>query len=146
MKNSLFTVLWFVVSAAMMSCVMPMDPLGPPGMPPPPTVMMPETSTLREQAFLPQIESTLRRYGLEPIYRGRALMNLTLTIDEGPINTDTVIQMTESGRIVADGRGRDSGPLLLRGQQRAENSFFRALRQFEGQLPRVNDGRNPYYR
>jgi len=146
MKNPFFTALLLGVSAAMMSCVMPADPLGPPGMAPPPTVMMPETSTHREQAFLPQIEATLRRYGLEPVYRGRALMNLTFMIDEGPINTDTILQMTESGRIVVDGRGRDSGPLLLRGQQRAENSFFRALRQFEDQLARVDYRPAPYYR
>jgi len=102
--------------------------------PPPPTVLMPATASVREQAYIPQVEEVLRRNGLDPVYRGRTDMLLEFTIEEGPVNVDTYIRLIDQGRIAALGQGRANGPPLINRNRVLEDSFFRALTDFERQL------------
>lgn len=108
--------------------------------PAPPMVLMPATSSVREQPFLPQVEGVLRRNGLDPVYRGRAEMLLEFTIEEGPVNVDTYLRLIDHGRVVALGQGRASGAPLINRNRVLEDSFFRALSDFERQVARFRPG------
>jgi hypothetical protein len=110
---------------------------------PPPTVLMPVSGTVRERAFVPQIEGVLQRNGLVPVYRGRAEMVLEFTIEEGPVNVDTYIRLIDHGRVAALGQGRASGPPLINRNRVLEDSFFRALTDFERQLGRFGPAPTP---
>jgi len=130
----------------LVSCVDPTPyPVGGAAPPPPPTVLMPATATVREQAYLPQIEEVLRRNGLDPVYRGRTDMLLEFTIEEGPVNVDTYIRLIDQGRIAALGQGRANGPPLINRNRVLDDSFFRALTDFERQLGGSRSG-FPSYR
>jgi hypothetical protein len=97
---------------------------------------MPVSGTVRERAFVPQIEGVLQRNGLLPVYRGRTEMVLEFTIEEGPVNVDTYIRLIDHGRVAALGQGRACGPPLINRNRVLEDSFLRALTDFERQLGR----------
>lgn len=124
---------------SLVSCVDPNPFPGPGGgmaPPPPPTVLMPVTGSVREQAYIPEIENVLRRNGLDPVYRGRTDMLLEFTIEEGPVNVDTYIRLIDHGRAAALGQGRASGPPLINRNRVLADSFYRALTDFEDQIAR----------
>jgi hypothetical protein len=145
MKTALFAALSLSIMVVS-SCVMP-PPTGGPGFnaPPPPRVLMPIDLTVREQAYVPEIENVLRRAGYDPIYRGDADQLLEFTIDEGPINVLTFIRLVDHGRTVGLGEGRAAGPPLINRNQVLADSFYQALRMFEGRLSRPTTG-YPAYR
>lgn len=127
-----------VVSTGLLTqCATP--PPGPsgPGFIPPPTVLMPVAANAREGQYAPRVEDTLRRAGLEPVYRGPADMRLDFSILEGPVNVDTAISLQDRGRLVAQGMARASGPPLMNRHRVVEDSFFQALGMFESQLLRT---------
>jgi hypothetical protein len=120
------------------SCTQPNSPFfGGNQPPPPPSVLMPVDLTLRQQNFMPILEDTIRRNGLLPVYRGRADMLLEFVMEEGPINIDTHLRLLENSRVLAAGSGRQAGAPLMNRNQVAENSFYRALQQFEPQLASI---------
>lgn len=112
--------------------------------PPPPTVLMPATGSVREQAYLPEIENVLRRNGLDPVFRGRADMLLEFTIEEGPINVDTYIRLINQGRVAALGEGRANGPPLINRNRVVADSFYLAMTNFEGQIARYRPAQRPF--
>lgn len=101
----------------------------------PPTVGMPAELSERERSFVPEIESALQSRGYLPVRHGAGDMELAFKIAEGPINTDTDIELSEQGRQVAEGRGRAAGAPLLGRKGVAEKSFQRAFSQFQDTLP-----------
>lgn len=135
-----------IIFGFLSSCVIT-PPVGGPGYvpPAPPRVLMPIDLNMREQAYLPEIENVLRRAGYETIYRGDADHLLEFTIEDGPINVVTFIRLADHGRTIGLGEGRASGPPLINRNRVLEDSFFQALRMFEGRLSRVTPG-YPSYR
>ena len=101
----------------------------------PPTVGMPAELSERERSFVPEVESALHSRGYVPVRHGAGDMELTFEIAEGPINTDTNIELNEQGRLVAEGRGRAAGAPLIGRKGVAEKSFQRAFSEFQASLP-----------
>lgn len=101
----------------------------------PPTVGMPAELSERERSFVPEVESALHSRGYVPVRHGAGDMELTFEIAEGPINTDTNIELSEQGRLVAEGRGRAAGAPLIGRKGVAEKSFQRAFSEFQSSLP-----------
>lgn len=101
----------------------------------PPTVGMPAKLSERERSFVPEIESALQSRGYLPVRHGAGDMELAFKIAEGPINTDTNIELSEQGRQVAEGHGRAAGAPLLGRKGVAEKSFQRAFSEFQDSLP-----------
>lgn len=100
----------------------------------PPTVGMPAQLSERERTFVPEIESALRNRGYAPVRNGSGDLDLEFQIAEGPINTDTKIELSEQGRLVAEGRGRAAGAPLIGRKGVAVKSFQRAFSEFQGSL------------
>ncbi len=107
----------------------------------PPTVGMPAELSERERSFAHELESALRGRGYVPVRSGAGDMELSFEIAEGPINTDTRIELDEGGRRVAEGFARASGAPLVGRRGVAEKSFQRAFAQFEASLPGNSSGR-----
>ena len=105
----------------------------------PPTVGMPAQVSAKERLFIPDLENALRGDGYMPVRAGAGDYQLEFQIQEGPINTDTRIEMTEAGRRVAIGNGRAAGAPLFGRSKVAEKSFSRAFEQFQAAVP--NGGR-----
>lgn len=126
-------------SLAMLTCILPGCVVEPfptgPGYAPPP-VLMPLTLNDRSTQYVGRVDEALRRARLEPVYRGSADMRLEFSIDEGPVNVDTTLRLVDRGRVVAFGQARASGPLLIQRERVVQDSFYRALAQFESQLNR----------
>lgn len=108
----------------------------------PPTVGMPAELSNRERGFMPSVESALRSRGYVPVRHGAGDMELEFTIAEGPINTDTRIELSEQGRPLASGKGRAAGAPMIGRTRVAEKSFQRAFSEFEGALPGGSGGRH----
>jgi hypothetical protein len=102
---------------------------------------MPAELSERERSFVPEVESALHSRGYVPVRHGAGDMELAFEIAEGPINTDTNIELTEQGRLVAQGRGRAAGAPLIGRKGVAEKSFQRAFSQFEASLSGGSTGR-----
>jgi hypothetical protein len=102
---------------------------------------MPAELSERERSFAPELESALRSRGYVPVRSGAGDMELAFEIAEGPINTDTRIELDEGGRRVAEGFARASGAPLIGRKGVAEKSFQRAFAQFEASLPGGSSGR-----
>jgi hypothetical protein len=107
----------------------------------PPTVGMPAELSERERSFVPEVESALHSRGYVPVRHGAGDMELVFEIAEGPINTDTNIELTEQGRLVAEGRGRAAGAPLIGRKGVAEKSFQRAFSEFQTSLSGGSVGR-----
>ncbi len=107
----------------------------------PPTVGMPAELSERERSFVPEVESALHSRGFVPVRHGAGDMELAFEIAEGPINTDTNIELTERGRLVAEGRGRAAGAPLIGRKGVAEKSFQRAFSDFQTSLSGSSSGR-----
>jgi hypothetical protein len=107
----------------------------------PPTVGMPAELSERERSFVPEVESALHSRGFVPVRHGAGDMELAFEIAEGPINTDTNIELTEQGRLVAEGRGRAAGAPLIGRKGVAEKSFQRAFSEFQTSLSGSSSGR-----
>jgi hypothetical protein len=107
----------------------------------PPTVGMPAELSERERGFVPEIESALHSRGFVPVRHGAGDMELAFEIAEGPINTDTSIELSEQGRLVAEGRARAAGAPLIGRKGVAEKSFQRAFSEFQTSLSGSSSGR-----
>jgi hypothetical protein len=108
----------------------------------PPTVGMPAKLSERERSFAPDLESALQSRGYVPVRHPAGDLQLTFKIAEGPINTDTNIELSEGGRQVAKGRGRAAGAPLIGRKGVAEKSFQRAFSEFESSLSGAPGGRS----
>jgi len=107
----------------------------------PPTVGMPAELSERERSFVPEIESALQSRGYLLVRHGAGDMELAFEIAEGPINTDTNIELSERGQPMAEGRGRAAGAPLIGRKGVAEKSFQRAFSEFQGSLSAGESGR-----
>jgi hypothetical protein len=108
-----------------------------------PTVGMPAKLSDRERSFAPELESALSRSGYMPVRHGAGDLELTFRITEGPINTDTTIELLEEERQVARGFGRAAGAPLIGRRGIAEKSFQRAFSEFESSLPNGASAMDP---
>lgn len=106
----------------------------------PPTIGMPAQVSAKERLFIPDLEEALRNNGYVPVRSGGGDYQLEFQIQEGPINTDTRIEMTENGSRVAIGTGRAAGAPLIGRSKVAEKSFGRAFEQFRSEMPAARRG------
>lgn len=103
----------------------------------PPTVGMPAELSGRERSFIPQVETALRNQGYLPVRHGAGDMQLQFEMAEGPINTDTKIELYAGRQLLARGFGRGAGaPMIGRGNV-AGKSFDRAFQEFQSSLSGV---------
>jgi hypothetical protein len=116
-----------------------------------PRVQMPPASYLSAtaQAFLPEFEDSLSRAGYRPT-NSAAEYQADLVVEEGPINVDTTLRLRRGQQVVAESRARQGGATkLLQGRKYAEQSFLKALEDFENRLPhgggQTVPSAGPYY-
>ncbi len=108
-----------------------------------PQVQLPIPSSLRpvEQSLLPEFEEALRDAGFVTTQQP-AEYQAGFRIQEGPINAETTMNLSQNGRRIASALGRQGGiTKVLSGNKFAEQSFFVCLRDFESQLPRMGSQR-----
>jgi hypothetical protein len=105
------------------------------------TVGMPAELSERERLFVPDIEVALRREGMLPVRGGSGEYQLDFQMAEGPIRTDTRIELKDGRRVIARGNGRAAGAPLVGRSGVAESSFGRAFETFEEQLQSHADRR-----
>lgn len=99
-----------------------------------PTVGMPAQLSERERTYIPNLDGTLRGEGYLPVRHGAGEMQLQFEIAEGPINTDTTIQLYEGRRLVATGSGRAAGAPMFGRAKVADKSFNKAYDAFKSSL------------
>lgn len=108
----------------------------------PPTVGMPAELSERERLFMPDLDSALRGEGYLPVRHGVGDMQLEFQMAEGPIHTDTKIELYDGRRLIAQGNGRAAGPPLIGRSKVAQTSFNRAFQEFQSSLPGTSHGRS----
>ena len=100
-----------------------------------PTVGMPAKLSDRERSFISTLDGSLRNEGYLPVRHGVGDMQLEFEIAEGPINTDTTIELHEGRRLIAKGFGRAAGAPMIGRAKVADKSFNRAYEEFQSSLP-----------
>lgn len=111
-----------------------------------PTVGMPAKLSDRERSFISTLDGSLRGEGYLPVRNGSGDMQLEFEISEGPINTDTSIELYEGRRLVAKGNGRAAGAPMIGRAKVADKSFNRAFEEFQSSLPGSSRGRSSSHR
>lgn len=137
MKSS-FRIVAILMLAVLASCAPNRTPFSPGG---PTTVGMPAELSDRERAFIPDIDSALRREGLVPVKSGKGDLQLDFSMAAGPINIDTLIAMKEDDAVLFTGKGRAAGAPLIGRSSVAEKSFNRAFDEFNTGLSRAAGNR-----
>jgi len=105
-----------------------------------PTVGMPAKLSDRERSFISTLGGSLRNEGYLPVRHGVGDMQLEFEIAEGPINTDTTIELHEGRRLIAKGFGRAAGAPMIGRAKVADKSFNRAYEEFQSSLPGASSG------
>jgi hypothetical protein len=101
----------------------------------PVTVGMPAELSDRERTYVGEVDTALRNEGYQPVRSGSGELRLDFRIAEGPINTDTTIQLCDGRTILAEGNGRGSGMPMFGRDKIAERSFQKAFGDFQAALP-----------
>jgi hypothetical protein len=109
----------------------------------PVTVGMPSELSDRERTYVGEVESTLRGSGYQPVRHDTGELALDFRIAQGPVNSDTVIELRDGRRVIARGAGRGSGVPMLGRDKRAEHSFRQAIEEFQTSLPQASSARVP---
>lgn len=109
----------------------------------PVTVGMPAELSERERSYVGEVDGALRREGYQPVRHGVGELNLVFRIAEGPINTDTTIELREGRTVLAEGRGRGAGMPMIGRDKIAERSFQQAFGDFQAALPSAGAARMP---
>ena len=99
------------------------------------TVGMPAELSDRERSYVGEVDTALRNEGYQPVRAGSGELRLDFRISEGPINTDTTIQLREGRTVLAEGTGRGSGMPMFGRDKVAERSFQKAFGDFQAALP-----------
>jgi hypothetical protein len=107
----------------------------------PVTVGMPAELSERERTYVGEVDSALRNEGYQPVRYGAGELKLEFQISEGPINTDTTIQLREGRTVLAEGHGRGSGMPMFGRDKVAERSFHKAFGDFQAALPGAQSAR-----
>lgn len=108
----------------------------------PVTVGMPAELSDRERSYVSEVDTALRNEGYQPVRAGSGELRLDFRISEGPINTDTNIQLRDGRTILAEGNGRGSGIPMLGRDKIAERSFQKAFGDFQAALPGAASARS----
>ncbi|HEY1123951.1 MAG TPA: hypothetical protein VGE67_20195 [Haloferula sp.] len=101
----------------------------------PVTVGMPAELSDRERSYVGEVDTALRNEGYQPVRASSGELRLDFRISEGPINTDTTIQLRDGRTILAEGSGRGSGMPMFGRDKVAERSFQKAFGDFQAALP-----------
>ncbi len=117
--------------ALLASCAPNRTPFSPGG---PTTVGMPAELSERERTFVPEIVNSLQREGLVPVRNQKGDLQLDFSMAEGPINTTTLITLSEDDAILITGNGRAAGAPLIGRSSVAEKSFNQAFNEFDSNL------------
>lgn len=107
----------------------------------PVTVGMPAELSERERSYMGEVDTALRGEGYQPVRHGAGELKLEFRISEGPINTDTTIQLREGRKVLAEGNGRGSGMPMIGRDKVAERSFQKAFGDFQAALPGAQSAR-----
>ncbi len=108
----------------------------------PVTVGMPAELSDRERSYIGEVDGALRSEGYQPVRHGAGELRLEFRISEGPINTDTDIELREGRTVLAEGYGRSSGVPLIGRDKVAERSFRKAFGDFQAALPGATSARS----
>src|SRR5688500_2514154 len=92
----------------------------------PVTVGMPAELSDRERNYVSEVDGALRHEGYQPVRHGAGELRLEFRISEGPINTDTTIELRDGRTVLAEGHGRGSGVPMIGRDKVAERSFQKA--------------------
>jgi hypothetical protein len=109
----------------------------------PVTVGMPSELSDRERTYVGEVDGALRGVGYQPVRHGAGELKLEFRISEGPINTDTTIELLDGRTVLAEGRGRGSGVPMIGRDKVAERSFQKAFGDFQAALPGAEAARVP---
>ena len=101
----------------------------------PVTVGMPAELSDRERTYMGEVDGALRSGGYQPVRHGAGELKLQFRISEGPINTDTTIELRDGRTVIAAGHGRGSGVPMIGRDKVAERSFQKAFGDFQAALP-----------
>jgi hypothetical protein len=107
----------------------------------PVTVGMPGELSERERTYVGEVDAALRSEGYQPVRYGAGELKLEFRIAEGPINTDTTIELREGRTVLAEGNGRGSGMPMIGRDKVAERSFQKAFGDFQAALPGAQSAR-----
>ncbi|MCW1921874.1 hypothetical protein OKA05_04880 [Luteolibacter arcticus] len=105
------------------------------------TVGMPAKLSDRERSYVSEVDGALRSEGYQPVRAGAGELRLDFEISEGPINTDTTIELREGRTVLAEGHGRGSGVPMIGRDKVAERSFRKAFGDFQAALPGAQGAR-----
>ena len=138
MKKTASLLLGLISCFAAVSCSTPdYDP----NLSPPPRVTMPLNLTRDEQNLIGDVENSLEQNGLRPTDRAGAEYQLAFSVEDGPVKAEVTLDLYQGRDRIAHAYARTSGPrILFKRQQVIRESFDKALRQFEAQLPRSGGG------
>lgn len=109
----------------------------------PVTVGMPAELSDRERTYIVEVDGALRGEGYQPVRHGAGELSLEFRISEGPINTDTDIELRDGRTVLAEGHGRGSGVPMVGRDKVAERSFRKAFDDFRAALPGAASARMP---
>lgn len=125
------------------SCATPdYDPNVSPARPYVPRVTMPVDLNRNEQNLIGDVENMLEQGGLRPTDRAGAEYQLTFSVEDGPVNADVTLDLFQGRDRIAHAFARVGGPRIIFQRQRViRESFDKALREFEAQLPRTGSFR-----
>jgi hypothetical protein len=105
------------------------------------TVGMPAELSDRERMFIGEVDAALRGEGYLPVRHGAGELQLEFRISEGPVNTDTTLELRDGRTVLAEGRSRGSGVPMIGRDRVAERSFQQAFGNFQAALPGAGQAR-----
>ena len=138
--NIRYTLIAILLAALnLTSCSTPdYDPNVSPARPYVPRVTMPVDLNRNEQNLIGDVENTLEQGGLRPTDRPGAEYQLAFSVEDGPVNADVTLELFRGRGRIAHAFARVGGPrIIFQHQQVIRESFVKALREFEAQLPRT---------
>ena len=129
-----------LLAAGPVSCSTPdYDPDLSPPRPYVPRVTMPVDLNREEQNLIGDVENMLEQNGLRPSDRSGVDYQLAFSVEDGPVNADVTLDLYQGRDRIAHAFARTGGPRIIFQRQRViRESFDKALRQFEAQLPRTS--------
>lgn len=142
MKNPVSLLFILLGALASVSCSTPdYDSGTSPARPYIPRVTMPVNLSRNAQNLIGDVEQSLEQNGLRPTDRAGAEYQLAFSVEDGPVNADVTLDLYQGRDRVAHAFARTGGPrIIFKRQQVIRESFDKALRQFEAQLPRPGGG------
>ena len=143
MKMRYTLIAGLLAALTLTSCSTPdYDPNVSPARPYVPRVTMPVNLNRNEQNLIGDVENMFEQNNLRPTDRAGAEYQLAFSVEDGPVNADVTLDLYQGRDRIAHAYARVGGPrIIFKRQQVLRESFDKALREFEAQLPRTDNYR-----